>query len=186
MAKKSAVSKGYRKQAAKKPYLSKRDIAIVCVIVALVAVGAFFLFRYDDGALKVKDGAVVTEGDNWLIANGSNARGGARYYRLGEIGEIDGCSREKGAHHRHSEKTHVAHDGRDGQHPHAEYLPFILSQQKQDQEHQGCFTDQGDQQEQAHFREQLRGRFQAVQGVHILYRGGHRFSHQKNSHRSGL
>ena len=97
MAKKSAVSKGYRKQAAKKPYLSKKDIAIVCVIVALVAVGAFFLFRYDDGALKVQDGAVVTEGDNWLIANGSNVRGGTRYYRLGEIGEIDGYSREKGA-----------------------------------------------------------------------------------------
>jgi hypothetical protein len=97
MAKKSAVSKGYRKQAAKKPYLSKRDIAIVCVIVALVAVGAFFLFRYDDGALKVQDGAVVTEGDNWLIANGSNMQGGRRYYKLGEIGEIDGYAREKGA-----------------------------------------------------------------------------------------
>jgi len=97
MAKKSAASKGYRKQAAKKPYLSKKDIAIVCVIVALVAVGAFFLFRYDDGALKVQDGAVVTEGDNWLIANGSNVQGGARYYKLGEIGEIDGYTRKKGA-----------------------------------------------------------------------------------------
>lgn len=97
MAKKSAASKGYRKQATKKPYLSKRDITIVCIIVALVAVGAFFLFRYDDGALKVQDGAVVTEGDNWLIANGSNVQGGTRYYKLGEIGEIDGYAREKGA-----------------------------------------------------------------------------------------
>lgn len=97
MAKKSAKSKGYRKQAAKKPYLSRRDIAIVFVVVAALAVAAFFLFRYDDGALKVKDGTVVTEGDNWLIANGSNVRGGARYYRLGEIGEIDGYSRQKGA-----------------------------------------------------------------------------------------
>jgi len=97
MAKKSAKSKGYRRQAAKKPYLSRRDIAIVCAIVAVLAVAAFFLFRYDDGALKVKDGTVVTDGDNWLIANGSNVRGGARYYKLGEIGEIDGYSREKGA-----------------------------------------------------------------------------------------
>lgn len=97
MAKKSAKSKGYRRQTAKKPYLSKRDIAILCGIVAVLAVAAFFLFRYDDGALKVKDGAVVTEGDNWLIANGSNVRGGARYYKLGEIGEIDGYSRQKGA-----------------------------------------------------------------------------------------
>lgn len=97
MAKKSAASKGYRRQSVKKPYLSKKDIAIVCVIAALLAVGAFFLFRYDDGALKVQDGAVVADGDNWLIADGSNVRGRARYFKVGEIGEIDGYSREKGA-----------------------------------------------------------------------------------------
>lgn len=97
MAKKSAKSKGYRKQVAKKPYLSRKEIATVCVIAAVLAVAAFILFRYDDGALKVQDGAVVTEGDNWLIANGSNVRGGARYFKLGEIGEIDGYTREKGA-----------------------------------------------------------------------------------------
>ena len=97
MAKKSAVSKGYRKQAAKKPYLSTKEIAALCAIVVVLAVAAFFLFRYDDGALKVQDGAVVADGDNWLIANGSNVRGGVRYYKLGEIGQIDGYSREKGA-----------------------------------------------------------------------------------------
>ena len=97
MAKKSAVSKGFRRQNQKKPYLSKKEIAAVCVIAILLAIGAFFLFRYDDGALKVQDGAVVTDGDNWLIADGSNVRGRARYFRLGEIGEIEGYSREKGA-----------------------------------------------------------------------------------------
>ena len=97
MAKKSAKSKGFRRQNTKKPYLSKREIAAVCVIAVLLAVGAFFLFRYDDGALKVQDGAVVADGDNWLIANGSNVRGRARYYKLGEIGEIEGYNREKGA-----------------------------------------------------------------------------------------
>ncbi len=97
MAKKSAKSKGFRRQNTKKPYLSKREIAAVCVIAVLLAVGAFFLFRYDDGALKVQDGAVVADGDNWLIANGSNMRGRARYYKLGEIGEIEGYNREKGA-----------------------------------------------------------------------------------------
>ena len=97
MAKKSAKSKGYRHQSTKKPYLSKKEIAILCLVVLAVGIGAFFLFRYDDGALKVKDGAVVTEGDNWLIVNGSNARGRARYFKLGEIGEIDGVSREKRA-----------------------------------------------------------------------------------------
>ena len=48
-------------------------VAVVAVIIA-----AFFLFRIDDGALKVKDGNVMTDGDNWLIVNGSNARGGVR------------------------------------------------------------------------------------------------------------
>ena len=94
MARKSAKSKGYRKQAAKKPYLSKRDIAILCVLIVAVAIGAILLFRYDDGALKVKDGAVVTEGDNWLIVNGSNTRGGQRYYKLGEVGELEGYERK--------------------------------------------------------------------------------------------
>lgn len=94
MAKKSAISKGYRKQTAKKPYLSKRDIIILCVLVAAVAIGAILLFRYDDGALKVKDGKVVADGENWLIVNGSNARGRARYYKLGEMGEIAGYGRE--------------------------------------------------------------------------------------------
>lgn len=95
MAKKSAMSKGYRRQTAKKPYLSKKEIAVVCIIVAIIAVGAFFLFRYDDGALKIKDGAVVADGDNWLIVDGSNTPGRPRYFRLGEMGEIDGFSREK-------------------------------------------------------------------------------------------
>ena len=97
MAKKSAKSKGFRKQSAKKPYLSKKEIAILCVIAVLLAVGAFFLFRYDDGALKVVDGVVAVDGDNWLIANGSNVRGRARYFKLGEIGEIEGYSRETSA-----------------------------------------------------------------------------------------
>ena len=97
MAKKSSKSKGFRRQNAKKPYLSKRDIVLLCVLLAAVAVGAFFLFRYDDGALKVQDGAVVTEGDNWLIVNGSRARGGVRYYKLGEVGELEGYARETSA-----------------------------------------------------------------------------------------
>ena len=97
MAKKSAKSKGFRKQNTKKPYLSKKDILWLCVVLAVLAVGAFFLFRYDDGALKVQDGAVVTEGDNWLIVDGSNVRGRSRYFKLGEIGDIDGYAREKEA-----------------------------------------------------------------------------------------
>ena len=96
MAKKSAVSKGYRRQTAKKPYLSKKEIIALCVLAALVAVGAWLLFSYDDGALKVKDGKVVTDGDNWLIVDGSKVRGRARYYKLGEVGDIEGYTRENG------------------------------------------------------------------------------------------
>ena len=93
MAKKSAKSKGFRRQTTKKPYLSKKEIIILIVILAALAAAAIALFSYDDGALKVKDGAVVTGGDNWLIVNGSNTRGGTRYYKLGEIGELDGYTR---------------------------------------------------------------------------------------------
>ena len=94
MAKRSAKSKGYRRQTAKKPYLSKKEIIILCVLLVIIAIGAIVLFRYDDGALKVKDGAVVTGGDNWLIANGANARSRARYFKVGEVGEIEGFTRE--------------------------------------------------------------------------------------------
>ena len=95
MSKKSAKSKGFRKQTTKKPYLSKRDIILLCVLVLAIGIGAFFLFRFDDGALKVKDGAVVAETENDLIVNGSAVRGRARYYKLGEIGEVEGLDREK-------------------------------------------------------------------------------------------
>ena len=93
MAKKSAKSKGYRRQHAKKPYLTKRDIAILCVLVVAVIVAAALLFSYDDGALKVTDGRIAEVGENWLIVNGSNTAGRARYFKVGEIGELDGYAR---------------------------------------------------------------------------------------------
>ena len=89
MAKKSAKSKGYRKAAEKKPYLSRKDIVILCVVLAVLAVGAILLFTYDDGALKVKNGKIVDPGENWLIVNG-NTKGGRRYFKLGEVGDIPG------------------------------------------------------------------------------------------------
>ena len=92
MARKSAKSKGYRKAAGKKPYLTKRDIIMLCVLIVVVAIGAALLFSYDDGALKVKDGKLVDAGENWLVVNGS-ASGGKRYYKLGEAGELDGYAR---------------------------------------------------------------------------------------------
>ena len=93
MAKKTAKSKGYRKAVQKKPYLSKKDIIILCVLIAVVAVGAILLFTYDDGALKVEKGRIVDPGENWLIVNG-NLKGGHRYFKLGEAGDIPGFVRE--------------------------------------------------------------------------------------------
>ena len=93
MAKKSAKSKGYRKTIEKKPYLSKRDIILLCALLAVVAVGAIMLFSYDDGALKVKDGRIADAGDNWVVVNGAS-RGGHRYFKLGEVGDMEGYTRE--------------------------------------------------------------------------------------------
>lgn len=94
MSKKSAKSKGYRKAVEKKPYLSRKDIIILCVVLAVLAVGAILLFSYDDGALKVKDGKIVDPGENWLIVNG-NTRGGRRYFKLGEVADIPGFTLER-------------------------------------------------------------------------------------------
>ena len=89
MTKKSAKSKGFRRSVEKKPYLSRKDIIILCVVLAVLAVGAILLFTYDDGALKVKNGKIVDPGENWLIVNG-NTKGGRRYFKLGEVGDIPG------------------------------------------------------------------------------------------------
>lgn len=89
MAKKSAKSKGYRRTIEKKPYLTKKDIIILCVLLAAVAIGAILLFSYDDGALKTQDGRIVDAQENWLIVNGA-ANGGRRYFKLGALNDVDG------------------------------------------------------------------------------------------------
>ena len=93
MAKKSAKSKGFRKQQTKKPYLTKREVAILCALVVLLIIGAVIAATYSDGALKVKDGLVADAGDNWLIVNGSGTPGRARYFKVGEAADIEGYSR---------------------------------------------------------------------------------------------
>ena len=90
MAKKSSVSKGYRKQHVKKPFLTKKEIILLCLIVAALIVGAVLLFTYDDGALKLVDGKPAIDGENWLIVDGSNVRGRARYFKLAEVSDLEG------------------------------------------------------------------------------------------------
>ncbi|MCQ2437309.1 MAG: hypothetical protein MJ099_02800 [Clostridia bacterium] len=96
MAKNSAKSKGYRKAAKKKPYLTKKEITITVAVIVLIIVG-LILFNtfYDDGSLKVADGVVVTEGENSIIVNGSASSRSPRYFKLGQVSEIEGYTMER-------------------------------------------------------------------------------------------
>lgn len=91
MPKKSAKSKGYRKVAAKKPYLTKKEITITAVIAAVIVIGLILLnvLPSGDDSLTVKDGAVQTEGVNSLIVNTGTGYNPS-YEKLGQLAEIDG------------------------------------------------------------------------------------------------
>ena len=85
MAKKSAMSKGYRKTIKKKPFLTKKEIIELIVILAVIvlAVILFNLF-YDDGFIKeskLQGGEVVSYASTDLRD---------RYYKVADIGEIEG------------------------------------------------------------------------------------------------
>ena len=106
-----------------------------------------------------------------LAGEGENADGPGQDVEGGvEHGGVNCCFRrvrEKGADHRHAEEPHIAHDSRNGKHPLAELLPSLFTQQKQDQEHERRFPDQGEEQEKSHLRKKLRRGIQVGQGVHI-------------------
>lgn len=90
MAKKSAKSKGYRKSAPKKNYLSKKELTITAIVAAVVIVAlVLFIGFYDDGSLKVSGGKVKSSGENSLIVNAGTGYK-PRYFQLGNLAEIDG------------------------------------------------------------------------------------------------
>ncbi|MEG2136869.1 MAG: hypothetical protein RR150_12335, partial [Clostridia bacterium] len=70
-----------------KDKLIKLLIGIGLLILVIVL---FFVFRNAfDGHLPVKDGAAVTQGDNWIIGNtGSTTK--PRYFKLATAGETEG------------------------------------------------------------------------------------------------
>ena len=90
MSKKSAMSKGYRKTVKKKPFLSKKEILALIIIVAVIvlAVVLFNLF-YDDGFLGAKQ---VQSGDVVSYAS-SNMR--TRYAKIAEINDLEGFTCEE-------------------------------------------------------------------------------------------
>lgn len=83
MAKKSAKSKGYRKTIKKKPFLTKKEIIELIVVLAVLAL-AVILFNvfYDDGFVKnVQEGEIATYASTELRD---------RYKKVGDIGTIEG------------------------------------------------------------------------------------------------
>lgn len=89
MSRKSAKSKGYRSYKKEKPFLTRKEIYFLIAIVALVVIGIIISLIYDDGALKVKNGALQGVEDRWIVANGGTVST-PRYFKLGEVGELDG------------------------------------------------------------------------------------------------
>ncbi|MGI6238406.1 MAG: hypothetical protein ACOYI5_02130 [Christensenellales bacterium] len=60
------------KQKGKQPYLSKREWRLLIVILAAAALGIAIFFIVSaalDDSLPMKDGAVVTGADNWIVVN---------------------------------------------------------------------------------------------------------------------
>lgn len=89
MAKSSAKSKGYRKSVKKKPFLTKKEIIELIVIVGVVALGVvLFTLLYDDGYLGARD---VMQGDIVSFASKDQR---TRYAKVGTVGEIDGFTRK--------------------------------------------------------------------------------------------
>lgn len=94
MAKKSARSKGYRKNVTKKPYLSKKEIILLIAIVAVIIAGiVLFNAFYDDGSLDVVDGVAQTQGENSLIINAGTGNA-PRYFKVGQLANVDGYALE--------------------------------------------------------------------------------------------
>ncbi len=89
MSKKSAVSKGYRKTKKPTPFITKRDLKALAIIIAIILVGviAFNLF-YDDGFIAPKE---IQSGD---IISRANTSVKDRYMRVATINELDGYTME--------------------------------------------------------------------------------------------
>lgn len=110
MAKKQAVpsrQQYHKKKENKFIDMPKDQLIKVCVIAAIVilAIVLFFVLRDKyDGHLEVVDSIPVTESDNWIVANTGNSTA-PRYYKIGEIGEIEGYTREYDASGRTQDLT---------------------------------------------------------------------------------
>ena len=95
-AKTSARSKGYRKTVKKQPFLTKKEIIILIAIIAAIAL-ALILFNllYDDGSLDVVDGVAQMDNPEVSLVTSDVVGEETKYFKVGEVGEIDGYTRER-------------------------------------------------------------------------------------------
>ena len=87
MAKKSAMSKGYRKTQQKKPFLTKKEIIALIIIVVVVIAAFLVINNLPDGFIG---DSAVQEGD--ILAYGTT-KTRDRYVKLGTINELEGFTR---------------------------------------------------------------------------------------------
>jgi hypothetical protein len=87
---------GYSKPK-KRKYFTKKDVISTVIVVAIIAVvvAVIAIAINRDDFIRVSDGKLEME-DNWLIANYSESSK-ALYYKVGEIGDIDGYTLDAGS-----------------------------------------------------------------------------------------
>lgn len=87
---------GYRKPKTRK-YFTKKDIISTIIVVAIIAmvVAVIAVMISRDDFIRITDGKLEME-DNWLIANYSESSR-AMYYKVGEVGQIDGYTLDAGS-----------------------------------------------------------------------------------------
>lgn len=95
-AKTSARSKGYRKTVKKQPFLTKKEIIILVAIIAVIALALIlFSLLYDDGSLDVVDGVAQMDNPEVSLVTSDIVGEETKYFKVGEVGEIDGYTRER-------------------------------------------------------------------------------------------
>lgn len=73
-----------------KPLTKKQKIGLLVAAGVLALAIILFAVLYDDGSLDVKKGAIEGAQENWLIADVSSNANRHKYYKLGEVGALEG------------------------------------------------------------------------------------------------
>ena len=85
------IPKDQRKK--NKPMAKETKILILGICAAVIVAAVRFAIFYDDGSLPVRDGVVVTEGDNWIVGN-LGTSSSPKYYKFGELTPLEGFTED--------------------------------------------------------------------------------------------